>query len=316
MHEVIGDERYDQYLTPAPNPRTAPLEEVRADLAECVRAVYYFYSAYGVAARSRSDVTQSTFTVALCILGIEGLIALVLGLPAWLNWSLQVPNPPLAGLEYLIATSAAAVIGSVISVQTRLQDPSVDADPFYRYVQTHADKLSIAYVSPIFASIFGLVIFGLMGSGLIGGAAFPKVDALLASPTLKDLTLLLIYGCAAGFAERLVPDALTRIAAQALDATSGSKQAQSAPGAAPAKAALTLPSISVAAGSDTPLSTTFSATDPGITAVSSDPTIVTVKRDATATGCATFTVHGVAAGDATVTITSGDQKATVNVTVT
>jgi len=64
------------------------------------------------------------------------------------------------------------------------------------------------------------------------------------------------------------------------------------------------------------LNTPFSATEPGITAIASDPTIVTVSRDATATGSATFTVHGVSQGDATVTIASGDQKATVNVTVT
>jgi len=319
MQEILGDARFSQYIAGAPNPSTAALDEVRADLGECIRAVYYFYSAYGVAARSRSDVTQSTFNVALCILALQGLIAIILALHVPWNWWPAIPTNVLPALEYLVATSAAAVLGSVVSVQTRLQDPKVDVDPFYRYVQTHADKLSIAYVSPIFAAIFGLVIFGLMASGLTGGSAFPDIAHIVSSsPSLPDIAKLLIYGFLAGFAERLVPDALTRIAARTLASIAGGDGSQPPTAAASASKLVVLPpSVTLAAASQATFRATFSGSKDDITAVSSDSSIATVDADAKkGPGPVTFSVQALKTGQCTVNVSSGTQTATINVLVT
>jgi len=223
LREVAGETRYTQYLVTASDltPGKTTVTDLRADLAECVRAVYYFYAAYGVAARSRSNVTGSLFRVALLLIGVEVVIALL--------FSLHNASGPIiflndidvrAAIEYAIATSIFAVLGSLVSVQRRLQDPSVDVDPFYRYIQTTADKFSVAFVSPVFAAIFGVLTFGLLESKLLSTELI-KFDTKGLPSSWSDVALLLIFGFLAGFAEQLVPDALTRIAARALAGVAG-----------------------------------------------------------------------------------------------
>lgn len=194
MHEIIGDARYASYIATSSDPKTAGPAVLRADLAECIGTVSYFYGAYGVAARSRAEVTAALIRFAALVLGAQSVLCVLVALAPRAHLAL-----PVVALEYLVATSAAAVIGSVISVQRRLQDPRVEVDPFYRFIQTNADRFGIAFVSVLFGAIFGL----------------PKIDPRTGIPqNPQQVTLLLVYGFLAGFAEQLVPDALTRIAAR------------------------------------------------------------------------------------------------------
>jgi hypothetical protein len=214
MHEVVGDARYAQYLAGASALANITLADARADLAECIRAVYYFYSAYGVAARSRSAVTKSLLRTALVVLVVEAVVGLIVArfwppkaaVPSATDWVEMI--------EYLLGTSAAAVLGSIVSVQRRLQDPTVDVDPFYRYIQTTADRFSIAFISPLYGAIFGLVMYALLATKLISSTLVTFKDGVPAE--IQSAFALLLFGFLAGFAEQLVPDALTRIAAQAL----------------------------------------------------------------------------------------------------
>ncbi len=96
-------------------------EQLRADLSECIRAVYYFYRAYGIAARCRSDITKSLFRVALVTVLIEAALAIVMG---WQTspktYLITLPSATLhKALIWILAASAAAVAGSVVSVQRR-----------------------------------------------------------------------------------------------------------------------------------------------------------------------------------------------------
>jgi len=210
MHEIIGDARYASYIATSSDPKTAGPAVLRADLAECIGTVSYFYGAYGVAARSRAEVTAALIRFAALVLGAQSVLCVLVALAPRAHLAL-----PVVALEYLVATSAAAVIGSVISVQRRLQDPRVEVDPFYRFIQTNADRFGIAFVSVLFGAIFGLAVYALLLSGLIAGPEFPKIDPRTGIPqNPQQVTLLLVYGFLAGFAEQLGPDALTRIAAR------------------------------------------------------------------------------------------------------
>jgi hypothetical protein len=254
LREVAGDTRYSQYLATATDitPGKSTAQDLRTDAAECVRAVYYFYAAYGIAAHSRSSVTQSLFRAASLLIVIELAAAVLL----MVHRSPGVAVIPLdngirAVIEYFIATSICAVLGSVVSVQRRLQDPSVDVDPFYRYIQTTADKFSIAYVSPIFGAIFGVLALALLQSKLLSTDLI-SIDANGIPTRWGDVAGLLIFGFLAGFAEQLVPDALTRIAARALGGVAGAAGSATMPAAPSAATPLPGAKVSGAGGAQTP----------------------------------------------------------------
>jgi hypothetical protein len=122
-------------------------------------------------------------------------------------------------LPLLLATSFAGVLGSLVTLQKRLQDPRADGDAYYRYIQTSADWISVVLVPPVLGAIFGAIIYLLFLSDLIlGGLANWNNSG---NPTDRTIAVLLTLGFVAGFAEQLVPDALTRIAQRALSSSNG-----------------------------------------------------------------------------------------------
>jgi hypothetical protein len=245
LREVIGENRYGTYAANALDPTCADEEDARNDLDQCISTVYYFYEAYGLAALSRNGVTSWLLGYAAVIILVLAsamffaprLPALTLGSTA-LTAAAQSPAsssataelPPVvpttqspAGklvlqIDLLLATAIAGVLGSVVSVQARLQDPKVDVDPFYRYIQTSADRFSIALFSPLSGALFAMFAFGAITGGVINSDLFTAFSAQKNSSTEVAFASFMILGFVTGFAERLVPDTLTRIAGQALGA--------------------------------------------------------------------------------------------------
>jgi hypothetical protein len=222
LQDVVGSNRYSQYVASAVDiSQEQDVEVLRADLMSCIRAVYYFYGSYGVAALSRTRAAERLVEAAIIILAIQAIACVVAWLVPNLGNSLRI----VATLA--IATSAAAVIGSVVSVQRRLQDPTIEVDPFYRFIQTDADWFGIAVISPMFGAIFGLLVYGLLVSKLLSTSVVtfhdPSSDPLaIALPaSAAGYAAIVILGFISGFAEQLIPDALTRIATRALAGVSG-----------------------------------------------------------------------------------------------
>jgi hypothetical protein len=231
LHDVIGDARFAVYLSNAPTLTGSPdPKKLRADLGECIRTVYYFYSAYGVSARSRNRATISAMRTAAVILALQFVAWLILlVLHTQEHWPSQFDT--FRALELLLATSAAGVLGSVVSVQRRVQDPTADSDPFYRYIQTNGDWVGIAIVSPVLGAIFGMVMYGLLAAKLILDTVVRFDHGYPNSP--QTVALVVILGFIAGFAEQLIPDALNRVAARALSSVSPTSNPGSAAGPQP-----------------------------------------------------------------------------------
>jgi|SRR5579883_513899 len=271
LHEVIGDQRYAEYLKNAPDlSKPQEPEALKADLCECIATVYYFYSAYGISARSRADVSRALLRSAGLIIAIEALAIVLLLASVFLGSSQgglfhnavasasatpagqQAASVPAKGnstspptpqkpseppdwrflIAWILAASAAAVAGCAVSVQRRLQDPTLQVDPLYRYIQTEADQFSIAVTNPIFAAFFGAIMYGLLASQLITTSLAKLPNCVPDGCAAAAIVLILAF--ASGFAEQLIPDALTRLSNAVAGAvptqfSSGSKGEQAPP---------------------------------------------------------------------------------------
>lgn len=206
--EVVGQTRYDLYLSTAPkiDDKETTFSRLRDDLAGRIRAVYFYYSSRGVSAAARGKITLRLLLTGVVILLIEGLISAVL---------YQGFHGAVAG-HYVLAASAAALLGAIISVQRRLQNPRISVDPFYKYIQLSSDPWSIVVVSPLFGAVFGTIVYGFFASGLVSaGSIVPSfTDGIPQGGAAIALTL--IYAFIGGFSERFVPDTLDKLAEHAI----------------------------------------------------------------------------------------------------
>jgi len=199
--------------------RGIDLAEMPSPRRHVANAAYYFYAGYGIAATSRDGLICDLLRFGGIIVAIEFVVTLFLAntRPPWAFWPVIADRSRELAL---LATwmSIAGVIGTVVSVQRRLEDPRVDADPYFRYIQTGVDRLSVSFSSPFFGAVFGYLMCGLIRSKLILGSV------IVISPTTEisaaTWAFMLILGFISGFAEQLTPDVLSRVAAQALGSVS------------------------------------------------------------------------------------------------
>jgi hypothetical protein len=119
-------------------------------------------------------------------------------------------------------------MGGLVSMQQRFQSASAEGDPIHNVSELMHGWFSI-FLSPISGAIFATVLYLIMTAGLLEGALFPKIVAFTPENNAKIIVLdflkflletgpstgpdyakLLVWSFIAGFAERFVPDTLSR----------------------------------------------------------------------------------------------------------
>jgi hypothetical protein len=226
--DIVGDTRYTYYAQSAPDAKTASADDLRADIRSLADRTHYLLATVTAREKMRNRLTL--------FLGVVMVVAaLVVLAPAlsWQNVLLPAVNSACAYDTYCIRFSAfelvalAGLFGGFVSVQQRLQSAN-DIDPFFKRLELSAGWGSIILIAPLMGMVFAIVLFELFVSGMVSGQLFPgfvsidgaKVDlssfqsfsvgSTPKSPT--DWAKLAVWGFIAGFAERLVPDVVSRLA--------------------------------------------------------------------------------------------------------
>lgn len=227
--DIVGDTRYAYYAQSSPpDPKTATADELRADVRALADRIHYLLAT--VTAREKMRNRLSLFLGAVMI--IAALIVLAPAL-SFQHEMFPLVSSACAEDTYCVPLSAfelvalAGLFGGFVSVQQRLQ-ATTDVDPFFKRLELSAGWGSIVLIAPLMGIVFAIVLFEIFVTGAVSGTlvpAFVKVDPTKVDPstftsfgvgstpaTPADWAKLGVWGFVAGFAERFVPDVVSRLA--------------------------------------------------------------------------------------------------------
>lgn len=227
--DIVGDTRFANYVQSGPpDVKTAQPAELRADARALAARIHYLLAT--VTAREKMRNRLSLF-LGLVMLGAAMLV--LTGALAYQQEMNPFRNSLCAEDTYCVKLSAfevvmlAGLFGGFVSVQQRLQS-ATEVDPFFKRLELSAGWGSIVLIAPLMGMVFAIVLFEIFVTGAVGGEFFPKfvtvdqknVDAStfqsfsVGSTPLSphDWAKLAVWGFVAGFAERFVPDVVSRLA--------------------------------------------------------------------------------------------------------
>ncbi|MDG3004364.1 hypothetical protein [Paludisphaera mucosa] len=221
LRDIAGRARHDAYLASGPpDPATASEAAVRADVEHLVGELHWYYGLQPVRERFRIRFVRYIGAV---------LFTLSLSFIAYLAIVHREHNPS------LVLVLFTGLVGATMSVLHRMEQARGDGDPIATSLAWEQAQGSLL-LAPCSGAIFAAILYLIFGAGLLKGIAFPEIatagpaDGYLSFADFirhtgpvsgVDWFKLLLWSFAAGFAERLVPDALDRIIARRTGAAEG-----------------------------------------------------------------------------------------------
>ena len=217
-HTLVGDQAYDVYLkSNPPDPENGAEAELRADLDQLLDNFHWQYTVTMAGERMRGRLSK-------WIVGVMGVVVICFAIAALVTTclDLKLTIPTIAIVLFM------GMLGGFVSTELRLQSGSTQGEPIENLARLDHGWLSVL-ISPVSGAIFAVVLYMLFIGNFLNGNLFPQIAtpkdgvptglafhefANFTGPgTGAEYAKLIVWSFIAGFAERFVPDALTRVVA-------------------------------------------------------------------------------------------------------
>lgn len=230
--DVAGAKEYDAYLASKPpesmqtDSTTDREAQLLADAEYLLSELYLRYAISPVREKVRDEITQRIAVATLVWLSVALFFTFVAGRPdgslSLFGWMISVHASTLTVVIFVGA------LGGLVSMQQRYQSLPEEGDAIHSVSELIKGWLSI-FMPAISGAVFAAILYLLVLAGLLKGGLFPTMapeDRLAkgisfleflrqANPeTGTEFSKLLVWSFIAGFAERFIPDTLSRFVAQ------------------------------------------------------------------------------------------------------
>ncbi|MBI1325696.1 hypothetical protein GC170_21235 [bacterium] len=204
---LVGNETYQACMGPRATDKPPTTEDLRAEMDFILSEFLYVYLITPLRHQARGRLLRYCWrpflAISTILVGLGGLIAWHEGRPDRFATLALVP--------------IFGSMGAMISLQQRLENMPNRGDAL-RYVIALDSGRATLWTTSIAGSVFAVIINLVFLAGMIEGDLFPSFDHLHGiDPTtpgakpLTDIALMLIWSFISGFAERLVPDTITKL---------------------------------------------------------------------------------------------------------
>jgi hypothetical protein len=216
--QLVGQQLYEVYLkSNPPDPDGAPEPNLRADLLQVLDNFHWHYTVTMAGERMRGRLSK--WIIGLMALVVAGVAAAAI-IKGQQGSDFATPT--------FVLVLIMGMLGGFVSTHLRLQSSASQGEAIENLAKLDHGWLSI-FISPVSGAIFAAILYMLFTGAFLTGNMFPEI----ATPAEKmkaglpfgtfatstgpatgiDFSKLLVWSFIAGFAERFVPDALSRIVA-------------------------------------------------------------------------------------------------------
>jgi hypothetical protein len=213
FRQIAGPAMYSRYVDsgiPVKTDTPGNVALLRADLSRVLDCLHWYYALIPIREHTRKSLTES------CIRWV-----------IFYTFVLLAALYPLHHAGWYFSETAACalyfgLIGGFVSSQRRMQSIPTDGDPLIS-VFGFDNAGYYLWLSPLLGAVFAAILALLFISGILTGSLFPsfqgptthyKVLREMLPLAGADYAKLFVWCFLAGFAERMVPDSLDRLASK------------------------------------------------------------------------------------------------------